>query len=90
MLGRDVATTRDRATAIRRCAALVSTSQESDADFWAVHLNGQIFLGDEAFRRARAPARSARAVGITPGACPSAQGLAGRTPHVAGKERRKS
>jgi REP element-mobilizing transposase RayT len=54
MLGREVATPRDRATAIRRYSALVSAQQEDDADFWAGHLNGQIFLGDEAFaERAR-------------------------------------
>jgi putative transposase len=54
MLGRDVATTRDRSTAIRRYSALVSAPQEYDADFWKGHLNGQVFLGDEAFaERAR-------------------------------------
>jgi REP element-mobilizing transposase RayT len=63
MLGRDVATPRDRATAIRRCAALVSAQQEDDADFWASHLSGQDFLGGEAFaeraRQRAAPARLA-------------------------------
>ena len=63
MLGRDLATSRDRATAIRRYSALVGTSHEGDADFWAVHLRGQIFLGDEVFadgaRRRAAPERLA-------------------------------
>lgn len=54
MLGREPVTPRDRATAIRRYAALVSTPQEDDADFWAAGLSGQVFLGDEAFaERAR-------------------------------------
>jgi putative transposase len=54
MLGRDAVTSSDRATAIQRYATLVGTSQEDDASFWAGHLSGQVFLGDEAFaERAR-------------------------------------
>ena len=49
MLDRDVATSRDRATAIRRYVALVGAAHEDDANFWAVHLRDQLFLGDEAF-----------------------------------------
>jgi hypothetical protein len=63
MPGRDVATPRDRATAIRHYAALVSAQREDDADFWAGHLSGQALLGDKAFaeraRQRAAPKRLA-------------------------------
>ncbi len=61
MLGRAAASQRDRNTASRRYAALVNEGQESDVDFWANHLSGQIYLGDEQFaERMRALAGAAR------------------------------
>lgn len=67
LLGRAPASSADRQAAERSYQALVDGTQATDADFWATHLRGQIYLGDDAFaqrmrERAAAPARTARDV----------------------------
>jgi putative transposase len=63
VLGREPAGARDRSIAIRRYAAWIEEPQDADKDFWAEHLRGQVFLGDERFadsmRGRAAPAQSA-------------------------------
>lgn len=71
MLGRTPSGQRDRNTAARRYAALVNDGQATDADFWATHLRGQIYLGDEHFaERMRARAKPSR---LLAGAVPARQ-----------------
>ncbi len=49
LLGRTVRTGRDRQAAERRYATLVEQGDATDATFWQEHVQGQIFLGDDAF-----------------------------------------
>jgi len=57
LLGREPTSEHDRTTAARSYAALIDTEEAGDADFWATHLRGQIYLGDEDFaERMRAQA----------------------------------
>jgi putative transposase len=59
LLGHPPQTAGDRLEAQRRHADLVSAARPEDADFWATHLRGQIYLGNEDFAdrmRARATA----------------------------------
>jgi REP element-mobilizing transposase RayT len=49
LLGREVRNERDRQAAEKRYAALVDQSEAADASFWQDHVQGQIFLGDDAF-----------------------------------------
>jgi putative transposase len=58
VLGRGPVSESDRIEAARRHAALVDADDAADADFWATHLRGQIYLGDEDFA-ARMRARAA-------------------------------
>jgi REP element-mobilizing transposase RayT len=67
MLDREPAAAGDRAAARQRYADLVTAAQPGDADFWATHLRGQIYLGDETFvermqAQATPPARASRDV----------------------------
>jgi REP element-mobilizing transposase RayT len=75
MLGRPVASARDRALAQRRYAALVDEASAADADFWHDGLRAQVYLGDQAFvdrMQALAPAARRAAKDI-----PRAQRLRG-------------
>jgi putative transposase len=49
LLGRDVRTGRDRQAAERRYAALVEQGEAANTTFWQDHVQGQIFMGDDAF-----------------------------------------
>jgi REP element-mobilizing transposase RayT len=49
LLGREVRSERDRQAAEKRYAALVDQGEAADASFWQDHVQGQIFLGDDAF-----------------------------------------
>jgi putative transposase len=61
LLGRPVLSDEDRRLACGLYADLVASAQPGDADFWHKSLNGQIFLGDEAFvRRVQIHAATAR------------------------------
>jgi hypothetical protein len=63
VLGREVRTERDRQTAARRYAVLVEEAQASDATFLQDNVQGQIYLGDEAFaERARERASTAQRI----------------------------
>lgn len=63
VLGREVRTERDRQTAARRYAMLVGEAQAADATFWQDNVQGQIYLGDEAFaERARERASIAQRI----------------------------
>jgi REP element-mobilizing transposase RayT len=63
VLGREVRTERDRQTAARRYAVLVEEAQAADATFWQDNVQGQIYLGDEAFaERARERASTAQRI----------------------------
>jgi REP element-mobilizing transposase RayT len=60
VLGRAGPPARDRQAAARRYAALVQQAQVADASFWQDHVQGQIFLGDEAFAESARGQVSAR------------------------------
>ena len=69
LLGREPTSEHDRTTAARSYGALIDTEEASDADFWATHLRGQIYLGDEDFAermraRAEPQARQSREVPV--------------------------
>jgi putative transposase len=49
LLGRPVLSAEDRLNACGLYATLVGSAQPGDVNFWRKSLNGQIFLGDEAF-----------------------------------------
>lgn len=49
LLGRAVATARDRRNACRRYAERVVAGQATDGSFWAAGLRRQVYLGDDAF-----------------------------------------
>lgn len=49
LLGRAVASARDRRNACRRYAELVAAGQASDGSFWAARLRRQVYLGDDDF-----------------------------------------
>jgi REP element-mobilizing transposase RayT len=49
LLGRAVASARDRRSACRRYAELVADGQATDGSFWAARLRRQVYLGDDAF-----------------------------------------
>jgi len=69
LLGREPTSEHDRTTAARSYAALINTEEAGDVDFWATHLRGQIYLGDEDFAermraRAEPQARQSREVPV--------------------------
>ena len=49
LLGRSVASDRDRARAAQKYAALVTDADEGEASLWQTGLRQQVFLGDEDF-----------------------------------------
>ena len=49
LLGRPVASERDRARAAQKYAALVTDADEGEASWWQTGLRQQLFLGDEDF-----------------------------------------
>jgi putative transposase len=61
LIGRTVASARDRQLAVAHYRELVNDSQTGDAQFWQDALRGQIYLGDEDFvRRMQARAEPQR------------------------------
>ncbi|MFT3717340.1 transposase [Pseudorhodoferax sp.] len=61
LLGRPVATPKDRALATEHYARLVVQARHDDAGFWERAVHGQVFLGDEDFaQRMRARAEPPR------------------------------
>ncbi len=49
LMGRPVASARDRTWAQRRYATLVDSARDDDTSFWQAALRSQVFLGDEDF-----------------------------------------